>query len=268
MSDINDSSKKITDIISVIDGIAFQTNILALNAAVEAARAGEQGRGFAVVAAEVRTLAQRSAAAAKEIKQLIGASVHKVEDGTRLVDEAGRTMEQIVASVKRVTDIMSEIAAASQEQRSGIEEVNQAITQMDQVTQQNAALVEEASAAAESMQAQAQQLVQAVAVFKLAEGRSARRWSCAKRSLRHRGRVWPPRLRAAHPGSVDCAWLRRPAGHPPRRVPWRRSPKATSGRSFEASTAGAIRTTLGIPFPFNTMSCNCTADWAWRLLKQ
>jgi methyl-accepting chemotaxis protein len=169
MSGINDSSKKITDIISVIDGIAFQTNILALNAAVEAARAGEQGRGFAVVAAEVRTLAQRSAAAAKEIKQLIGDSVHKVEDGTKLVDEAGKTMEQIVTSVKRVSDIMSEIAAASQEQRSGIEEVNQAITQMDHVTQQNAALVEQASAAAESLKQQAQQLVRAVAVFRLAE---------------------------------------------------------------------------------------------------
>ena len=170
MSSINESSKKITDIISVIDGIAFQTNILALNAAVEAARAGEQGRGFAVVAAEVRTLAQRSAAAAKEIKQLIGDSVHEVESGTKLVDEAGKTMEQIVSAVKRVTDIMSEIAAASQQQSSGIGEVNQAITQMDQVTQQNAALVEEASAAAESMKQQAQQLVQAVAVFKLAEG--------------------------------------------------------------------------------------------------
>ena len=169
MSSINDSSKKIVDIISVIDGIAFQTNILALNAAVEAARAGEQGRGFAVVAAEVRTLAQRSAAAAKEIKQLIGDSVHEVESGTKLVDEAGKTMERIVASVKQVTDIMKEIAAASQEQSSGIEEVNQAITQMDQVTQQNAALVEEGAAAAESMTEQAQSLVRAVAVFKLAE---------------------------------------------------------------------------------------------------
>ncbi len=169
MSSINDSSKKIADIIGVIDGIAFQTNILALNAAVEAARAGEQGRGFAVVATEVRTLAQRSAAAAKEIKQLISDSVHKVEDGTRLVDQAGKTMDEIVASVKRVTDVMAEIAAASQEQGSGIEQVNQAITQMDQTTQQNAALVEEAAAAAESMEEQAQNLAQAVAVFKLSQ---------------------------------------------------------------------------------------------------
>ena len=167
MSSINDSSRKIVDIISVIDGIAFQTNILALNAAVEAARAGEQGRGFAVVAAEVRNLAQRSAAAAKEIKTLIGDSVDKVEVGTKLVDEAGKTMEEIVNAVKRVTDIMSEITAASLEQSSGIEQVNQAITQMDEVTQQNAALVEEAAAAAESMEEQAQTLAQAVSIFKL-----------------------------------------------------------------------------------------------------
>jgi methyl-accepting chemotaxis protein len=167
MSSINESSKKIVDIISVIDGIAFQTNILALNAAVEAARAGEQGRGFAVVATEVRNLAQRSAAAAKEIKTLIGDSVEKVGTGTKLVDEAGKTMEEIVSSVKRVTDIMSEITAASQEQSAGIEQVNQAITQMDEVTQQNAALVEEAAAAAESLEEQAQNLAGAVAVFKL-----------------------------------------------------------------------------------------------------
>ncbi len=179
MSSINESSKKIVDIISVIDGIAFQTNILALNAAVEAARAGEQGRGFAVVATEVRTLAQRSAAAAKEIKELISDSVNKVEDGARLVDEAGVTMDEIVSSVKRVTDIMVEISAASQEQSSGIEQVNQAIMQMDDVTQQNAALVEEASAAAESMQDQAQALTQAVTVFKLAGGRAS---SSAKKS--------------------------------------------------------------------------------------
>ena len=157
MASIKDSSRKIADIIGVIDGIAFQTNILALNAAVEAARAGEQGRGFAVVASEVRNLAQRSASAAKEIKSLIEDSVGKVDAGGKLVDEAGKTMDEIVSSVKRVTDIMSEIAAASQEQSSGIEQVNQAITQMDDVTQQNAALVEEAAAAAESLQDQAGQ---------------------------------------------------------------------------------------------------------------
>jgi len=167
MSAIETSSKKIVDIISVIDGIAFQTNILALNAAVEAARAGEQGRGFAVVAAEVRNLAQRSAAAAKEIKGLIDTSVGNVSDGAQLVGEAGRTMVQIVDSVKRVTDIMAEITAASQEQTTGIEQINQAITQMDQVTQQNAALVEEAAAAAGSLQEQASDLVKAVSVFKL-----------------------------------------------------------------------------------------------------
>jgi methyl-accepting chemotaxis protein len=167
MDSINASSRKIVDIISVIDGIAFQTNILALNAAVEAARAGEQGRGFAVVASEVRSLAQRSAAAAKEIKTLIGDSVEKVEAGAELVDQAGATMHEIVASVQRVTDIMSEIAAASVEQTSGIGQINQAISQMDQVTQQNAALVEEAAAAAESLQDQAGTLAQVVSVFKL-----------------------------------------------------------------------------------------------------
>ena len=167
MASINASSRKIVDIIAVIDGIAFQTNILALNAAVEAARAGEQGRGFAVVATEVRNLAQRSAAAAKDIKVLIGDSVEKVEAGSKLVDQAGRTMDDIVASITRVTDIMSEITAASNEQSAGIEQVNQAIAQMDQVTQQNAALVEEAAAAAESMQEQAASLSEVVSVFKL-----------------------------------------------------------------------------------------------------
>jgi methyl-accepting chemotaxis protein len=173
MSAINDSSRKIADIIGVIDGIAFQTNILALNAAVEAARAGEQGRGFAVVAAEVRSLAQRSAGAAKEIKTLIGDSVGKVENGTKLVAQAGQTMEEIVTSVKRVTDIMGEITAASMEQTSGIEQVNQAITQMDEVTQQNAALVEEASASARSLEEQAGGLVSAVSGYKIS-GESAR----------------------------------------------------------------------------------------------
>ncbi|WP_115559979.1 methyl-accepting chemotaxis protein [Xanthomonas arboricola] len=167
MSGIQTSSKKIAEIISVIDGIAFQTNILALNAAVEAARAGEQGRGFAVVASEVRTLAQRSAGAAKEIKHLIDDSVGKVAQGSALVDQAGKTMADIVSSVQRVTDIMSEISAASQEQSAGIEQVNLTITQMDESTQQNAALVEEATAAANAMQQQAQQLDDAVSTFRV-----------------------------------------------------------------------------------------------------
>jgi methyl-accepting chemotaxis protein len=173
MNGIKDSSRKIADIIGVIDGIAFQTNILALNAAVEAARAGEQGRGFAVVATEVRNLAQRSAGAAKEIKTLIGESVNQVEQGGQLVDEAGRTMAEIVTSVQHVADIMSEITAASQEQSAGIEQVNMAITQMDQMTQQNAALVEQSAAAAESMQQQAALLAQAMSVFKTAGGAAA-----------------------------------------------------------------------------------------------
>jgi len=173
MASINDSSRKIVDIIAVIDGIAFQTNILALNAAVEAARAGEQGRGFAVVANEVRNLAARSAAAAKEIKALIGNSVDKVDAGARLVDQAGSTMSEIVLSVRRVTDIMGEIASASQEQLSGIQHINDAITEMDQATQQNAALVEQASAAATTMREQAGNLSGAVGVFKLSKDGAA-----------------------------------------------------------------------------------------------
>jgi methyl-accepting chemotaxis protein len=167
MASINASSRQIAEIIGVIDGIAFQTNILALNAAVEAARAGEQGRGFAVVAGEVRNLAQRSAAAAREIKGLIGDSVAKVDDGARLVDEAGATMEEIVTSVKRVTDIMAEISLASQEQSAGIEQVNQAIGQMDETTQQNASLVEQAGAAASALQEEAENLARLVSIFKL-----------------------------------------------------------------------------------------------------
>ena len=169
MQDINDSSRKISDIIRVIDGIAFQTNILALNAAVEAARAGEQGRGFAVVASEVRSLAQRSAEAAKEIKTLIGHSVEQVEQGTALVDQAGKTMEEIVASIRRVTDIVAEISSASAEQDSGVQQVGEAVSQIDQATQQNAALVEQSAAAAESLTSQARQLVQVVAMFKLSQ---------------------------------------------------------------------------------------------------
>ena len=174
MKGINDSSRKISDIISVIDGIAFQTNILALNAAVEAARAGEQGRGFAVVATEVRSLAGRSAEAAKEIKQLISASVERVEQGTTLVDKAGATMTEVVSSIRRVTDIVGEISAASTEQSLGVAQVGEAVTQMDQATQQNAALVEEMAAAASSMKSQAQGLVQTVAVFQLSHTSSSR----------------------------------------------------------------------------------------------
>jgi aerotaxis receptor len=170
MASIKDSSRKIADIIGVIDGIAFQTNILALNAAVEAARAGEQGRGFAVVASEVRNLAQRSASAAKEIKSLIEDSVGKVDAGGKLVDETGVAMDEIVSSVKRVTSIMGEIATASQEQSSGIEQINQAVGQMDEITQQNAAVVEEAAAASESLQEQAMKLSQLVASFRLVPG--------------------------------------------------------------------------------------------------
>ena len=171
MAQITESSRKIAEIVGVVDGIAFQTNILALNAAVEAARAGEEGRGFAVVANEVRTLAQRSATAAREIKTLIARSVETVESGTRQVGEAGKAMDDIVAQVGRVNDLVGEISAASSEQSQGIGQVGDAVAQLDQVTQQNAALVEESAAAAESLKDQAQQLVQAVAVFKL-EGRA------------------------------------------------------------------------------------------------
>ena len=216
MSAINDSSKKIVDIISVIDGIAFQTNILALNAAVEAARAGEQGRGFAVVASEVRSLAQRSATAAKEIKVLIGDSVEKVGNGTKLVEQAGRTMEEVVGSVKRVTEIISAISAASEEQSSGIEQVNQAITQMDEVTQQNAALVEQASASAHALEQQAEALAHTVSVFVLDGSRAVT--------------------------SADATVVQ-PAAAPDRAVPARARPAAR--RSPAASTAPALRKAVG-----------------------
>ena len=209
MGDIAASSKKIADIISVIDSIAFQTNILALNAAVEAARAGEQGRGFAVVASEVRSLAQRSADAAREIKSLISASVERVEHGTVLVDRAGMTMTEIVASIARVTDIMGEISAASTEQSTGVGQISEAIAQMDQATQQNAALVEESAAAAESLRDQARQLVQVVAVFKLdgataaANARGATLTAVAKAKARPVAARQPAPVLAAVAGSDE-----------------------------------------------------------------
>tara|TARA_R110002167_G_scaffold13061_8_gene55257 strand:+ start:251 stop:2530 length:2280 start_codon:yes stop_codon:yes gene_type:complete len=200
MSSINDSARKIADIIGVIDGIAFQTNILALNAAVEAARAGEQGRGFAVVASEVRTLAQRSANAAKDIKELISDSVTKIESGNTLVNQSGETMDKVVTSIKRVNDIMSEIAAASVEQATGIDEVGKAIAQMDEVTQQNAALVEEAAAAAESLQSQAEQLAMRVSIFKIA-GKSTAKALSAPSAVKSRNtaRIAPPKAAVKPP---------------------------------------------------------------------
>jgi methyl-accepting chemotaxis protein len=196
MDSINAASKKIVDIIGVIDGIAFQTNILALNAAVEAARAGEQGRGFAVVASEVRSLAQRSASAAREIKALIGDSVDKVETGSKLVNQAGATMEEIVSSVQRVTDIMGEITSASREQEAGIEQINLAINEMDAVTQQNAALVEEATAAAEALHEQADHLSQVISVFKV-DGMTTRTAAPARASASVR-----PFVKKAAPASI------------------------------------------------------------------
>jgi methyl-accepting chemotaxis protein len=218
MGAIHRSSSKIADIIGVIDGIAFQTNILALNAAVEAARAGEQGRGFAVVATEVRSLAQRSAGAAKEIKGLISDSVEQVEAGSRLVDQAGRTMSEVVGAIKQVARIMGEIAAASREQSAGIEQVGLAVSQMDELTQQNAALVEEAAAAAESLEEQARNLAQAVAVFRLSETSGAPALHAVARELP------PPARPAPHPAprpapSAHAETAARLGGHRPAALP-------------------------------------------------
>ena len=226
MGSINDSSRKIVDIISVIDAIAFQTNILALNAAVEAARAGEQGRGFAVVASEVRNLAQRSSAAAKEIKGLIDDSVQKVEAGSQLVDKAGRTMDEIVQSISHVTQIMNQITDASDEQRAGIEQVNRAIGQMDQVTQQNAALVEEAAAAAESMQEQAAKLADVVGVFKLD---ATQHYVAASAG---------PSVTASAPGKAAMQAATRPALRPAIQPAKRRAPApAVAARAPKAPVA-------------------------------
>ena len=221
MADINDASKKIADIIGVIDDIAFQTNLLALNAAVEAARAGEQGRGFAVVASEVRSLAGRSATAAKEIKELIQDSVRKVEDGSVLVTQSGQTLEKIVASVKKVSDIVAEIAAASREQSSGIEQVNRAVMQMDELTQQNAALVEEATAASQAMAEQVRGLNEMLARYQItagsfnsantvAEAAATTRADTPVRAERQRAAIRPwagkaVKSAAAGPGAAEAA---------------------------------------------------------------
>jgi methyl-accepting chemotaxis protein len=229
MGAINDSAKRIADIIGVIDGIAFQTNILALNAAVEAARAGEQGRGFAVVASEVRNLAQRSAGAAKEIKELITASVANVDTGARLVDQAGTTMEQVVTSIRRVTDIMAEITSASQEQTTGIEQVNHAIGQMDQVTQQNAALVEEAAAAASSMQEQAATLADVVSVFKLDRAHSV----ATVPAVAPVAKVAAVAAPAARPARTAVPAAKAIAAKPVRRDPVKREPVASGAGDWE-----------------------------------
>jgi len=240
MNDINASATRINDIIGVIDGIAFQTNILALNAAVEAARAGEQGRGFAVVASEVRNLAQRSAAAAKEIKTLIGDSTGKVETGSKLVAEAGATMEEIVDSVRRVTDIMAEISAASAEQSAGIEQINQAVTQMDQGTQQNAALVEEAAAAATAMREQSTLLAQAVAVFRI-DGAQA--MAASQASLGAEASASVRAAPAAAPKSTAAAARMQAPHREPRRAPGARPPRAVlasaaGSRASQQASAG------------------------------
>ncbi|NQE49729.1 methyl-accepting chemotaxis protein [Herbaspirillum rubrisubalbicans] len=227
MGEINEASKKIVDIISVIDGIAFQTNILALNAAVEAARAGEQGRGFAVVASEVRTLAQRSASAAKEIKALIDDSVTRVDNGSRLVEQAGSTMGEVVASVKRVTDVVAEISAASNEQSDGIEQINHAITQMDQVTQQNAALVEEAAAAAQSLQEQSSRLTATVSVFKL--------------SSNDAGRAQAARKPAPKPTPAPTPAPHKPVAAAPKQVPTVPTPKALPAKPAAAASAASAK---------------------------
>jgi methyl-accepting chemotaxis protein len=244
MKGINESSRKIADIIGVIDGIAFQTNILALNAAVEAARAGEQGRGFAVVAGEVRNLAQRSAEAAKEIKSLITASVERVEQGTVLVDQAGATMTEIVTSIKRVTDIMGEISAANTEQSAGVAQVGEAVSQMDQATQQNAALVEEGAAAAESLKQQAQQLVQAVAVFKLARA-THHAMANASRSTAHEVAAGRSVERRAPQGAKKVA--RTPLGKAQPAVPEVARP--------------ATPTPTSRPTPAPTVESSATSEW-------
>ena len=235
MKEINESSRRISDIISVIDGIAFQTNILALNAAVEAARAGEQGRGFAVVASEVRSLAGRSADAAKEIKSLINASVERVELGTALVDQAGATMSEVVSSIRRVTDIVGEISSASSEQATGVAQVGTAVSQMDQVTQQNAALVEQMAAAAGSLRSQANELVQTVAVFKLDGSARTQPMPVPQRGLPVRSAARPPLPAAKPPPAVAAP---RPAA-PARQLQAAPTPAPTPPKVAPRATAAA-----------------------------
>ncbi|MDR6206824.1 methyl-accepting chemotaxis protein [Paraburkholderia graminis] len=233
MGEINQSSAKIADIISIIEGIAFQTNILALNAAVEAARAGEEGRGFAVVAGEVRSLAQRSSAAAKEIKELIDTSVDRVQSGSALVDQAGRTMNEIIGAVQRVTDIMGEIAAASEEQSSGIDQVARAVTQMDEVTQQNAALVEEAAAAASSLEDQADKLRGAVAVFQLSDEGKVSGGSLAKHT------PTPARAVSAAPRAVSRTVAHARSAAAPRAAAATAAQPVTAGHAPAAAMAAS-----------------------------
>jgi methyl-accepting chemotaxis protein len=262
MNDINQSSQRISDIISVIDGIAFQTNILALNAAVEAARAGEQGRGFAVVAGEVRTLAQRSAQAAKEIKELISASVGRVQDGSRLVEEAGTTMAEIVSSVQRVTDIIGEISAAASEQSDGISQVNVAISQLDQMTQQNAALVEQSAAAAQSMRDQTQRLTQAIAAFRTGDQAPSPVTTSAppprpvaKAIPKAPAAVRPPMARAA-PGPLPA-----PRPHPAAQA--KAIPPNRAASQPAAAAAAAPRKVLpkAAPSPAPKPADNVEGDW-------
>jgi len=267
MGEINQSSAKIADIIAIIEGIAFQTNILALNAAVEAARAGEEGRGFAVVAGEVRSLAQRSSAAAKEIKGLIDTSVERVHAGSALVDEAGRTMTEIIGAVQRVTDIMGEIAAASQEQSSGIDQVARAVTQMDEVTQQNAALVEEAAAAAQSLEDQASRLRAAVAVFNLDDSHALAAAQVATQAGAPAGMASEVPLASAKPVArpVAKAVVRGSASAPRMAAPTTTRPASgarATGRSARAASSSAA--SVSMPAAASTAASAAASDDDWE----
>jgi len=265
MAGINDSSKKIADIIGVIEGIAFQTNILALNAAVEAARAGEQGRGFAVVAGEVRSLAQRSATAAKEIKELISDSVGRVENGTTLVAEAGSVIDEVVVAVKRVTDIMGEISSASDEQSAGIEQINQAVTQMDEGTQQNAALVEQAAAAAMSLQEQASGLRQAVAAFRTPAGAQANAVSTVPVAVRAAAKPAPKAKAAPRRAAKPKAVARNTAEPIAQAVAATAAPASAKEQQRERTAAAAVSKAAAsapkLPVPKLVAAGGDDSDW-------